>query len=195
MYLILQGEVEGRVFDPHVFVDLHLRGVLICLEVFDDIGEPYRQAIIPGARKSQEISRDREAIRSPRSDTVIHSENGKEKRGQREMGRIRNTGTSVVSFRSSSVFGSCFFSYRDTDGAVLIRGGVIDLETAQHLPGLKITGEKKKTTTQTCKRAPMSERRDRTRLFFDTNRTGGGAHPNESVNHTMVRRIMFSLMG
>lgn len=49
MYLVLQGEVEGEIFDPFVVVDLHLRGVLVGLEVLDDIREPDRQAVIPGA--------------------------------------------------------------------------------------------------------------------------------------------------
>lgn len=47
--LVLQGEVEGEIFDPFVVVDLHLRGVLVGLEVLDDIREPDRQAVIPGA--------------------------------------------------------------------------------------------------------------------------------------------------
>lgn len=40
VYLVLQGEVEGKVFDAFIVVDLHLRGILIRLEVFDDIREP-----------------------------------------------------------------------------------------------------------------------------------------------------------
>lgn len=50
VYLVLQGEVEGEIFDPFVVVDLHLRGVLIGLEMLDDIREPDRQAVIPGAQ-------------------------------------------------------------------------------------------------------------------------------------------------
>lgn len=55
VYLVLQGEVEGEIFDPFVVVDLHLRGVLIGLEVLDDIREPDRQAVIPGAQRCQEM--------------------------------------------------------------------------------------------------------------------------------------------
>lgn len=40
MYLVLQGKVEGEVFDAFIAVDLHFGGVLICLKVFDDIREP-----------------------------------------------------------------------------------------------------------------------------------------------------------
>lgn len=47
VYLVLQGEVKGEVFNAFIVVDLHLGGILICLEVFDDIREPHRQAIIP----------------------------------------------------------------------------------------------------------------------------------------------------
>lgn len=49
VYLVLQGEVEGKIFDPFAVVDLHLRGVLVGLEVLDDIREPDRQAVVPGA--------------------------------------------------------------------------------------------------------------------------------------------------
>lgn len=53
VYLVLQGEVEGKIFDAFIVVDLHLRGILIRLEVFDDIREPDRQAIIPGVRERE----------------------------------------------------------------------------------------------------------------------------------------------
>lgn len=40
MYLVLQGEVKGYVFNAFIVVYLHFRGVLISLEVFDNIREP-----------------------------------------------------------------------------------------------------------------------------------------------------------
>lgn len=52
MYLVLQGEVKGEVFNALVVVDLHFGGILICLKVFDDIREPNRQAIIPADKTS-----------------------------------------------------------------------------------------------------------------------------------------------
>lgn len=58
--LVLQGEVEGKIFDAFIVVDLHLRGIFIRLEVFDDIREPDRQAIIPGVREGSVTSKDPE---------------------------------------------------------------------------------------------------------------------------------------
>lgn len=75
MYLVLQGEVEGKIFDAFIAVDLHLRGIFIRLEVFDDIREPDRQAIIPGV--SSVTSKDQDATRSLMCYTVIHCENWK----------------------------------------------------------------------------------------------------------------------
>lgn len=40
MYLVLQGEVEGDAFDAFIVMDLHFRGILIGLQVFNDIREP-----------------------------------------------------------------------------------------------------------------------------------------------------------
>ena len=40
MNLVLQGEVEGEVFDAFIVVDLHFGGILICLEVFNNIRKP-----------------------------------------------------------------------------------------------------------------------------------------------------------
>lgn len=78
MDLVLQREVEGKIFDAFVVVDLHLRGILIRLEVFDDIREPDRQAIIPGVREreSSVTPEDEEATRLKRH-AVIHSKNWK----------------------------------------------------------------------------------------------------------------------
>lgn len=53
VYLVLQGKVEGEVFGAFIAVDLHFGGVLICLKVFDDIGEPDWQAVIPAIRGMQ----------------------------------------------------------------------------------------------------------------------------------------------
>lgn len=64
VYLVLQGEVKGNIFDAFIVVDLHLRGILIRLEVFNDIREPDRQAIIPGVRESSVTSKDQEVPRS-----------------------------------------------------------------------------------------------------------------------------------
>lgn len=47
MYLVLQGEIEGEVFDAFIAVYHHFGGILISLKVFDDIREPDGQAIIP----------------------------------------------------------------------------------------------------------------------------------------------------
>ena len=40
VYLVLQGEVEGEVFNAVTVVDLHFRGILIRLKVFDDVRKP-----------------------------------------------------------------------------------------------------------------------------------------------------------
>lgn len=40
VYLVLKGEVEGEVFNAVTVVDLHFRGILICLKVFDDVRKP-----------------------------------------------------------------------------------------------------------------------------------------------------------
>jgi len=40
--LILQGEVEGKVFNALVVVNLDSRGVLVGLKVLDYIWEPHR---------------------------------------------------------------------------------------------------------------------------------------------------------
>lgn len=53
VYLVLQGEVEGEVFNLFIVVDLHFGGILICLKVFDDIREPNRQAIIPASEQNR----------------------------------------------------------------------------------------------------------------------------------------------
>lgn len=45
--LVLQGEVEGEVLNAFAVVDLHPGGVLIGLEMFDDIGEPHRKPVEP----------------------------------------------------------------------------------------------------------------------------------------------------
>ena len=42
VYLVLQGEVKGEVFCMFVVVSLHSRGILIRLQVMDDIREPHR---------------------------------------------------------------------------------------------------------------------------------------------------------
>lgn len=57
VYLVLQGEVQGKIFDALIVVNLHLGGILVRLEVFDDIREPDRQAIIPGVRESSVTSK------------------------------------------------------------------------------------------------------------------------------------------
>lgn len=48
--LVLQREVEGEVFYAFVVVNLHSGGVLIGLEVLDDIWEPHREPVEPGNR-------------------------------------------------------------------------------------------------------------------------------------------------
>lgn len=48
VYLVLQSEVEGEIFNALIVVELHFRGILIRLKVFDDIREPDWQAVIPG---------------------------------------------------------------------------------------------------------------------------------------------------
>lgn len=48
--LVLQREVEGDVFSAFVVVNLHSGGVLIGLEVLDDIREPHREPVEPGHR-------------------------------------------------------------------------------------------------------------------------------------------------
>lgn len=53
VYLVLQGKVEGKVFNAFIVVDLHLRGILIGLKVFDDIREPDWQTIIPATTRMQ----------------------------------------------------------------------------------------------------------------------------------------------
>ena len=47
VYLVLQSEVEGEVFNTFITVYLHFGGIIICLKVFDDIREPDWQTIIP----------------------------------------------------------------------------------------------------------------------------------------------------
>jgi hypothetical protein len=51
--LVLQGEVEGKVLGTFSVVDLHPGGILIRLEVFDDVREPHRQSIIPAHTRHQ----------------------------------------------------------------------------------------------------------------------------------------------
>ena len=46
--LVLQGEVEGEVFDALVVVDLHSGGVVVGLEVLDDVREPDGEPVVPG---------------------------------------------------------------------------------------------------------------------------------------------------
>lgn len=53
--LVLQREVEGEVFCAFVVVNLHSGGVLIGLEVLDDIWEPHREPIEPGNRNKSMI--------------------------------------------------------------------------------------------------------------------------------------------
>lgn len=55
MDLVLQGEIEGEVFNAFVTVDLHFRGIFICLKMFDDIRKPDRQAIIPAREGNTDI--------------------------------------------------------------------------------------------------------------------------------------------
>jgi len=45
--LVLQREVEGEVLNAFVGVDLHPGGVVVGLEVLDDVGEPHREPIVP----------------------------------------------------------------------------------------------------------------------------------------------------
>lgn len=53
MYLVLQGEVEGEVFNAFIIVDLHFGGVIVCLKVFDDIWEPDGQPVVPATNRTQ----------------------------------------------------------------------------------------------------------------------------------------------
>lgn len=48
MDVVLHGEVEGEVFDALVIEDLHSGGVLVGLQVLDDIWEPHRQPVVAG---------------------------------------------------------------------------------------------------------------------------------------------------
>ncbi len=57
VYLVLQGEVEGKVSNAFIVVNLHFGGVLVCLKVFDNIREPDWQAIIPATRRIPTINR------------------------------------------------------------------------------------------------------------------------------------------
>ena len=50
--LVLQGEVEGEVFDAFAVVDLHSGGVLVGLKVLDDVREPHREPVEPGHSNS-----------------------------------------------------------------------------------------------------------------------------------------------
>ncbi len=52
MDLVLQGEVEGKVFNAFVVVNLHSGGVLVSLKVLDDIREPHREPVEPGHSNS-----------------------------------------------------------------------------------------------------------------------------------------------
>lgn len=92
MYLVLQGEVEGKIFDPFVVVDLHLRGVLVGLEVLDDIREPDRQAVVPGADSD---------VRGGRWSYILKM--GRQTAAEME-GKVQKQGTSAPSVRSSRVF-------------------------------------------------------------------------------------------
>lgn len=56
VYLVLQGEVEGEVFNAVTVVDLHFRGILIRLKVFDDVRKPNWQTIIPANQKDKVMS-------------------------------------------------------------------------------------------------------------------------------------------
>lgn len=47
MDLVLQGEVEGEVLDALVVVNLHPGGVLVGLQVLDDIWEPHGEPVEP----------------------------------------------------------------------------------------------------------------------------------------------------
>ena len=48
MDLVLQGEVEGEVLDALVVVGLHPGGVLVGLQVLDDVREPDGEPVVPG---------------------------------------------------------------------------------------------------------------------------------------------------
>lgn len=53
--LVLQGEVEGEVFDAFVVVDFDSGGVLIGLEVFDDVRKPHREPVVPTHTQSASV--------------------------------------------------------------------------------------------------------------------------------------------
>lgn len=91
VYLVLQGEVEGKIFDPFVVVDLHLGGVLVGLEVLDDIREPDRQAVVPGADSDVRGGRWSYILKMGRQ-TAAEMEGEIQKQG---------TGTGDVDFRVS----------------------------------------------------------------------------------------------
>lgn len=55
MDLVFQREVEGKVLDVLVVVNLHPGRVLIGLKVFDDIRKPHRQPIVPGHKHGDGI--------------------------------------------------------------------------------------------------------------------------------------------
>lgn len=55
MDLVFQREVEGKVLDVLVVVNLHPGRVLIGLKVFDDIRKPHRQPIVPGHKHGDRI--------------------------------------------------------------------------------------------------------------------------------------------
>lgn len=55
VYLVLQGEVEGEVLQALVAVDLHPGGVLVGLEVLDDVGEPHRESVVPVNQKRETL--------------------------------------------------------------------------------------------------------------------------------------------
>lgn len=92
MYLVLQGEVEGKIFDPFAVVDLHLRGVLVGLEVLDDIREPDRQAVVPGADSD---------VRGGRWSYILKM--GRQTPAEMD-GKIQKQGTSTASVGSSRAF-------------------------------------------------------------------------------------------
>lgn len=189
VYLVLQGKVEGKVFNAFVVVDLHLRGILIGLKVFDDIREPDRQAIIPATTRMQWCQ-------------DIINFIGKEFcfRGltQRlwncQMGEACGFCWILRVFLISPCCLPFFCSYSNTSGEVLINRVWLIMKRVHS-----------RTTEMTemqcgCKLGSFVPHKLAFYVLCTLSvqwhkKHEKVAHPNESMNQTMASRIMFSFIG